>query len=47
LIRRQGVLRADRVAEIWRRYLAGDSSANHKVWTLLMFQSWLQARGGA
>ena len=44
LIRRQGVLRADRVTAIWRRYLAGDSSANHKVWALLMFQSWLLAR---
>ena len=45
LMRRQGVLNVEPVAEVWRRYLAGDSSADHKVWSLLMFQSWQAERG--
>ncbi|MGI9169916.1 MAG: asparagine synthetase B family protein, partial [Caulobacteraceae bacterium] len=45
LIARQGVLNAKPVAAVWRRYLAGDSSVDHRVWTLLMFQSWMAARG--
>ena len=44
-VRRQGVLRPDVVARLWRRYLEGDSSLNHKVWTILMFQSWAEANG--
>ncbi len=45
LIARQGVLNAGAASRVWRRYLAGDSSADHKVWSLLMFQSWMAARG--
>ncbi|MEO8925526.1 MAG: asparagine synthase (glutamine-hydrolyzing) [Caulobacteraceae bacterium] len=44
LIARQSVLKASPVSALWRRYLAGDSSVDHKVWTLLMFQSWQAAR---
>ncbi|HEY5072333.1 MAG TPA: asparagine synthase (glutamine-hydrolyzing) [Caulobacteraceae bacterium] len=43
-IARQGVLEPAPVAAVWRRYLAGDSSVDHRVWTLLMFQSWMAAR---
>jgi len=45
LIERQGVLEPAPVAAVWRRYLGGDSSVDHRVWTLLMFQSWMNARG--
>jgi len=45
LIKRQGVLEAAPVAAVWRRYLRGDSSVDHRVWTLLMFQSWMEAQG--
>ncbi len=45
LVARQGVLNPKPVTKVWRRYLAGDSSIDHKVWTLLMFQSWQAARG--
>jgi asparagine synthase (glutamine-hydrolysing) len=41
----QGVLRPKPVATAWRRFVAGDSSLDHKVWSLLMFQSWQAARG--
>ncbi|MEO8812255.1 MAG: asparagine synthase (glutamine-hydrolyzing) [Caulobacteraceae bacterium] len=44
-IGRQGVLRPRPVADLWRRYLAGDSSGGQKVWSVLMFQSWMAARG--
>ncbi|MEP6966516.1 MAG: asparagine synthase (glutamine-hydrolyzing) [Pseudomonadota bacterium] len=44
LIRRQGVLNPDPIEKTWRRYQAGDSSLDNKVWSLLMFQSWLGAR---
>jgi asparagine synthase (glutamine-hydrolysing) len=43
-ISRQGILRADQIRRLWGRYLAGDSSLDHRVWTVLMFQSWLAAR---
>ena len=45
LIRRQAILRPAPIARMWRRYLAGDTSLNHAVWTLLMFQAWQAARG--
>jgi asparagine synthase (glutamine-hydrolysing) len=44
-IGRQGVLRPEVVTGLWNRYLRGDSSLNHKVWTILMFQSWAEANG--
>jgi asparagine synthase (glutamine-hydrolysing) len=44
-IARQGVLEPGPIEGVWRRYLGGDSSVDHRVWTLLMFQSWMDARG--
>ncbi len=44
VITRQGVLNPKVVAAAWRRYLSGDSSTDHQIWTLLMFQSWMAAR---
>ena len=44
-IKRQGYLRPSVVASVWRRFVAGDTSVQHQVWCLLMFQSWLAARG--
>ena len=41
----QGILKPKVVAKAWRQYLAGDSSLDHQIWTLLMFQSWMAARG--
>jgi asparagine synthase (glutamine-hydrolysing) len=45
LMRRQGYLDPSVVASVWRRFVAGDTSVEHQVWCLLMFQSWLVARG--
>jgi len=44
VIARQGVLEGKLVARTWNRYLAGDSSLDHPIWCLLMFQSWMAAR---
>jgi len=44
LIRRQGVLRPEPLARLWRGFLGGDSSLDHRVWAVLMFQSWMAAR---
>jgi len=45
VLRRQGVLRPAPVERLWRRYLGGDSSLDHRVWTVLMFQAWQARRG--
>ena len=44
-ITRQGVLQPSVAAKAWAAYLSGDSSLDHMIWTLLMFQSWMAARG--
>ena len=44
VIARQGVLEPALVAKTWSRYLAGDTSLDHPVWCLLMFQAWMAAR---
>ena len=42
-LRRGGVLDPRVVAPVWARYLAGDASGNHRIWSVLMFQAWLAA----
>ena len=44
-LRRQGVLNADAVDRSWRRLIAGDSAVAARVWAVLMFQAWQEARG--
>jgi asparagine synthase (glutamine-hydrolysing) len=44
-IRQQGVLAAAPVEAAWRGLTAGDSSLAPQVWSVLMFQSWMEARG--
>lgn len=45
LVTRQAILRPAAVARVWRRYLSGDTSVGHQVWTLLMFQAWMASKG--
>ncbi len=40
----QGLLDPKPIAALWKGYLAGDTSRDHKVWPVLMFQSWMAAR---
>ena len=44
-LKRQGLLRPDAVARVWRRFLAGDESLTPKLWTVLMLQAWQAERG--
>ncbi len=44
-LKRQGLLRPGVVRRLWARYLAGDTSVEARVWTVLMLQGWLAARG--
>jgi len=45
VIRRQGVLDPTKVDAAWRGLEAGDSSLGQPIWSVLMFQAWLSARG--
>jgi len=44
-LRRQGVLDPAVVARAWQGLMAGDSALGAKVWAVLMFQAWQEARG--
>lgn len=44
-IRRQGVLDPRPVEAAWRQLDRGDSGVGQRVWAVLMFQSWMAARG--
>ena len=44
-LRRQGILSPEAAASVWRRFQSGDTSVQHQVWCLLMFQAWMEARG--
>lgn len=43
-LRADGYLRAEPVRRAWEAHLAGRSNHQAALWTVLMFQSWLQAR---
>lgn len=45
VLERQGILNPSVASSVWRRFVAGDTSVQHQVWCLLMFQAWLAARG--
>jgi asparagine synthase (glutamine-hydrolysing) len=44
-LQRQGLLNPRCVSSFWRRYRAGGSLEEFRVWSLLMLQAWLDARG--
>ena len=41
-LRRDGYLEATPVAELWALHLAGRRDAGYRLWSVLMFQSWLE-----
>jgi asparagine synthase (glutamine-hydrolysing) len=41
---REGYFHPAPVREAWNALLRGDSRQQHKVWAILMFQSWLDAQ---
>ena len=45
-LRREGYLQPSPIREAWNRHLAGDS-LGHRLWSVLMFQAWLEEQGRA
>jgi asparagine synthase (glutamine-hydrolysing) len=44
-LKRQGLLNPEVVWAIWTDYLAHGRSSPDQIWSLLMLQTWLEARG--
>jgi asparagine synthase (glutamine-hydrolysing) len=43
-LQQEGFFDADRIRKAWELHLSGRASQEHALWTVLMFQSWLQAQ---
>lgn len=43
-IRKEGFLNADLVESIWKRHLSGKENFQHQLWSILMFELWLDAQ---
>lgn len=41
---REGYLSPDVVRRTWQQHLAGQGAHEHRLWTVLMFQAWLEGR---
>lgn len=44
---REGFLNAATVRRLWREHLAGRGDWSQEIWSVLMFEGWLEAAGGA
>jgi asparagine synthase (glutamine-hydrolysing) len=42
-LRREGMLRPEPIRRKWLQHLRGDANWNVDLWTVLMFQGWLEA----
>lgn len=43
-LRRQGYLRPEGITRTWQAQLSGEGSYGYRLWSVLMFQAWLQAQ---
>jgi asparagine synthase (glutamine-hydrolysing) len=41
-LKAEGVINARPIREAWRRHLVGNRQEHHRLWSVLMFQSWLE-----
>jgi asparagine synthase (glutamine-hydrolysing) len=44
-LRREGYLRPEAITRTWQAHLRGDGSFGYRLWSVLMFQAWLEAQG--
>jgi asparagine synthase (glutamine-hydrolysing) len=44
-LNREGILNADIVSKKWKEHQAGDNDWSNQLWSVLMFQSWLEVNG--
>lgn len=46
-LRREGYLRPEAITRTWQAHLAGNGSFGYRLWSVLMFQAWLEQQGQA
>lgn len=46
-LRREGYLRPEAITPVWQAHLRGEASFGYRLWSVLMFQAWLEAQGQA
>jgi len=44
-LRREGYLRPEPIREAWKQHLGGRASFGYRLWSVLMFQAWLERQG--
>lgn len=44
-LNREGFFDVDRVRETWNAHLSGSKNYGHRLWSVLMFQAWLEEQG--
>jgi len=45
-LRREGFFHPAPIRAAWRRHLAGEASLGYRLWSVLMFQAWLETQSG-
>jgi len=46
-LRSEGYLRSEAIKRTWHKHLRGEGSHGYRLWSVLMFQAWLQEQGRA
>lgn len=46
-LRREGVLRPEAITRTWQAHVRGEGSFGYRLWSVLMFQAWLEQQGRA
>jgi len=46
-LRREGYFQPEVISRTWQSHQRGEGSYGHRLWSVLMFQAWLQAQGRA
>lgn len=46
-LRHEGYLQPDPIRKAWKRHLSGVRNEQNALWTVLMFQAWLEQQGSA